>query len=625
VISPEGREAGYLEPGAVVGGRYEIERELGRGGHSVVYLARDSRADDGREEAVAIKLLVPPPALAHVARERMRREAVGGRELNHPNIVTLHDYLEDEGRSFLVMEYVAGSTLFERVRDEGPLSVADAVRLGLELADALGVAHEGGVLHRDVKPRNVLMDREGNAHLSDFGSARFGGQTTVTMTGGLVGTLAYAAPELMAGERGDARSDLYSLGLTLYYALTGELPERASRSLPPAPEEGGYQPRGVRPELPAALDVSIARATAAAPGNRFPTTHALADSLRAVALTPGSPVLDASEPKSELSPIDPGVPAACDVCGAVDPLALGTCPACAAADDPDSLVYLPAGAARVHRRGSEEWLLESLGAAVRPDDVRDAARGGRPIVSLSGEAAERTVGVLATRGVPAERVARRQAWSRVPLSFVTLVVVVLVSGLTAGLFAAPQMLPITPLFASLLALIAVRRAQTPIWLPRAGAEPELPPDARAGVREALARLPEGPARRLLRDIIRMASGLYGAGPEHGDADLAEALPELIRLSSDAALDLQQLDDSLRVLEERVASEESDVRWLDTASRAGRTRDALVQRLLETLAGLGRARVASVAAPTRLGELAHRLEADTRLRRDAWEEVEAALA
>jgi predicted Ser/Thr protein kinase len=617
VNSPEGREAGYLEPGAVVAGRYEIERELGRGGHSVVYLARDRM----RGEAVAIKLLVPPPALAHVARERMRREAAGGSELNHPNIVSLYDYVEDEGRSFLIMEYVDGTTLFERVRDQGPLSVADALRLGLELADGLGVAHEGGVLHRDVKPRNVLLDREGSARLSDFGSARFGGQTTMTMTGGLVGTLAYAPPELMGGERGDARSDLYSLGLTPYYALTGELPERASRSLPPAPDDCGYHFRGSRPELPAAVDAIIARATAAAPGNRFPTTRALGDALRAVPDAPGSPVIAAGDHV----PIDPGVPAACDVCGAVDPLALGTCPACAAADDPDSLVYIPSGAAPVQRRGVEEWLLESLGGAIRPSDVRDAARGERPIVSLSGRAAERTVGILAARGVMAERVLQREAWTRLPISFVAVLVLVLVSGLTAGLFVAPQMLPTTPLFASLLALIAVRRVRTPVWLPRAGAEPELPPEARAGVRETLARLPEGPARRLLRDIIRMASGLYGRASERADADLTAALPELIRLSSDAALDLQQLDESLVVLEERAMHDEADTRWLDTASTAGKARDALVQRLLETLEGLGRAGVASVPVHTRLGELAHQLETDTSLRREARMEVEAALA
>jgi predicted Ser/Thr protein kinase len=642
VSSSERGEIGYLEPGTVVDGRYEIERELGRGGHSVVYLARaslrasqpasqpdhdqsdDGQAGDGRV-AVAVKLLVPPPAMAHIARERMRREAAGGRELEHPNIVKLHDYVEDEGRSFLIMEYVDGPTLFERVREKGPLPAPDAARLGLELADALGLAHEGGVLHRDVKPRNVLMDRGGSARLSDFGSARFGGQTTVTMTGGLVGTLAYAAPELMAGERGDARSDLYSLGLTLYYALTGELPERASRSLPPPPAEGGYHPRGIRPELPAALDAIVARATAAEPGHRFPTTRALADALRAIPEAPGSPALADDDLTRELTPIDPGVPSACDVCGTVDPMALGTCPACAAADDPDALVYLPAGAAPAHRRGLEEWLLDSLGGAVRTADVRDAARGERPIVSLSGSAAERTVGVLAARGVTAERVSRAHAWRRLPLSFVALVVLVLVSGVTAGFFAAPQMLPLTPLFASLLALIAVRRAQAPIWLPRAGAEPELPPEVRAGVRETLSRLPDGPARRLLRDIIRMASGLYGGASEMDDADLTEVLPELLRLSSDAALDLQQLDDSLRVLEDRAASDESDVRWLDTASRAGRARDALVQRLLETLAGLGRARVASVAAPTRLGDLARRLDTDARLRQEAWQEVEAALA
>jgi predicted Ser/Thr protein kinase len=617
VSSHEGREAGYLAQGAVVAGRYEIERELGRGGHSVVYLARDAI----RGEAVAIKLLVPPPALAHVARERMRREARGGSELKHPNIVTLHDYLEDDGRSFLIMEFVDGTTLFERVRTEGPLPVPGAVTLALELADALGSAHEGGVLHRDVKPRNVLMDQGGGAHLSDFGSARFGGQTTVTMTGGLVGTLAYAAPELMAGERGDARSDIYSFGLTLYYALTGELPERPSRSLPPPPCEEGYHPRGVRPELPEALDGIVARATAAEPGHRFPTARALADSLRAVADAPSGGVNGAGD----LLPIDPGVTAVCDVCGSVDRLALGTCPACAAADDPDSLVYLAPGAEPAHRLGFEEWLNESLGGAVGAGDARDAARGERPIVSLSHQSAERTVGVLAARGVAAERVPLREAWRRLPGSFVALVALVLVTGLTAGLFAAPQMLPTTPLFASLLTLIALRRARTPIWLPDPGEEPTLPPAAQAHVRETLSRLPPGPARGLLRDISRMASGLYASASDLADEDLTEALPELMRLTSDAALDLQQLDDSLQVLEDRAASEEADTRWLDVASRAGRARDGLVQRLLETLAGLGRARVASVAAPTRLGELARQLETDAGLRREAGQEVEAALA
>ncbi len=248
MTQPAGEDATYVVPGTLLNERYEIQREIGRGGHSVVYLARDQllQGDDGssavtdgpRGTDVAVKLLVPPPALARVARERMRREAEAVRGLSHANIVTLHDYFEEAGRSFLVMEYVDGMTLFERVRTRGPLTEEEAVAVALDLASALREAHRRGVLHRDIKPRNVLMDRAGQVKLTDFGSARLDGQSTLTMTGGLVGTLAYAAPELMAGERGDARSDLYSLGLTLFFALSDGLPHRASRSLPPRAQPG---------------------------------------------------------------------------------------------------------------------------------------------------------------------------------------------------------------------------------------------------------------------------------------------------------------------------------------------------------------------------------------------------
>ncbi len=138
----------YLAKGTLLQDRYEILEEIGRGGYSVVYRARDRRI----ETDVAIKLLVPPPAAARLARERLRREVQAVRQLSHPGIVQVFDVAEDGPWGFVVMEYVAGPDLAIRVRDQGPLGAAAVARLGREVADALAVAHRGGILHRDVKP-----------------------------------------------------------------------------------------------------------------------------------------------------------------------------------------------------------------------------------------------------------------------------------------------------------------------------------------------------------------------------------------------------------------------------------------------------------------------------------------
>jgi len=157
----------YLTPGATIQGRWIIDRELGRGGYSVVYLAHDKALDT----EVAVKLLVPPPAAAKVARERMRREVQVVRGLSHENIVAVYDFVEDGAWSFIIMEYVAGPDLHVRVRERGPLSAEQAVRLGRDIAAALGTAHRHGILHRDVKPQNVLLDPDGRYRLTDFGPA----------------------------------------------------------------------------------------------------------------------------------------------------------------------------------------------------------------------------------------------------------------------------------------------------------------------------------------------------------------------------------------------------------------------------------------------------------------------
>jgi len=254
-------EPTYLATGTVLQDRYEIAGELGRGGCSVVYRARDRRVGSD----VAIKLLVPPPAAARLARERLRREVQAVRQLSLPNIVTVYDVADDGPWSFVVMEHVPGPDLAVRVRDRGPLDPDAAARLGRDVAAALHAAHRRGILHRDVKPQNILLDPDGRARLTDFGSARLAGMATVTQTGGLVGTLAYAAPEVVAGARGDARADCYGLGLTLYFALLGELPARATLRTGPVPEPDGYHPRGRRADIPVWLEDAVARATASDP------------------------------------------------------------------------------------------------------------------------------------------------------------------------------------------------------------------------------------------------------------------------------------------------------------------------------------------------------------------------
>jgi predicted Ser/Thr protein kinase len=614
VVTPAGEGATYVAPGTLLNGRYEIQREIGRGGHSVVYLAR--RQDAPQDADVAIKLLVPSPALANVARERMRREAETVRGLNHPSIVTLHEYFEEDGRSFLVMEYVDGTTLFERVRTRGPLTEEEAVSVASDLTSALREAHRRGVLHRDVKPRNVLLDRAGRAKLTDFGSARLDDQIALTMTGGLVGTLAYAAPELMAGERGDARSDLYSLGLTLYFALSGELPDRASRSLPPAPSPVGYSPRQARPELSTWLDGVVTRCTRADPGGRYPTAGALVEALLTARLAVETP-----EEASAALLVEAEAPAACDVCGTMDSLGLGACVACGESEADDALIYLTRPSKYAERRLIEEWIVGSLQGAVSRRGAREAAGGERPLIRLPREMADRAVRALTTRGVGAERVTAGRAWKRIPSAFGALVLLVLVSGMAAGLSTAPGMLVFTPLFAGLLTLVAVRNSTKPIWEPGEAPGLDLPAPAAREARETLARLEGGPARRLLRDITRLASGLHRREEYAGRDDFSGTLGELLVWSSRAASEIAQLDESLAVLDAH-ATEAPDPHMVEAAAGAGRARDSLVQRLLEAIAGLGRVRAARADAPLQLGPLTERLESEARLHADATREVQA---
>ena len=259
--------------GALVLGRYRLGRRLGSGGFGTVFAARDERLD----RLVAVKAV---PAHGPVP-ERAQREALAAARLDHPGIVAVFDAGEENGERFLISELVRGRTLAVLER-EGALSDRDVLRAGLSLADALGHAHARGVIHRDVKPQNVIVPDEPSraaAKLLDFGVAHLAGDEPLTRTGDVVGTLAYMAPEQAAGERVDERADLYSLALVLYEALAGTNPVRMPSPAATARRVGTVLPplRKARRDLPAELCAALDRALAPDPHARGTLADLAAD------------------------------------------------------------------------------------------------------------------------------------------------------------------------------------------------------------------------------------------------------------------------------------------------------------------------------------------------------------
>ena len=261
-------------------GRYAIERELARGGMATVYLARDVQ----REEPVAVKVMHPRLASA-LGTERFLREIEIAGTMAHPHIVPLYDSGNAGGVLYYIMPYVQGESLHERLEREKRLSLEDALRITHDVAAALGYAHGRGVLHRDVKPENILL-AGGHALVADFGLARAIGATgyhRLTQTGIIVGTAYYMSPEQLREDRDlDQRADIYSLGCMLYEMLTGgppytgpSLKEVVTRIIRwPVPSV-----RRLHPAVPPAVDEAISRALAKSAADRFPTMQEFAAAL----------------------------------------------------------------------------------------------------------------------------------------------------------------------------------------------------------------------------------------------------------------------------------------------------------------------------------------------------------
>ena len=264
----------------MIADRYELEELVGSGGMSTVYRAHDQQL----ERNVALKILHARYVDDAEYVERFRREARAVAQLSHPNIVTVIDRGEDDGRQYIVFELIDGENLKELVKRTGPLPVRRAVELALAVADGLAFAHEHGLVHRDVKPQNVLLSGDGEAKVTDFGIARsLDVEHGVTQTGTVLGTSNYLSPEQASGKPVTPATDVYSLGVVLYELLTGEVPFPGENFVAVAMRHVNEPPPRLlerRPDVSPRLAAAVERALAKDPARRFPSMRRFAAELR---------------------------------------------------------------------------------------------------------------------------------------------------------------------------------------------------------------------------------------------------------------------------------------------------------------------------------------------------------
>ncbi|MGE0028349.1 MAG: Stk1 family PASTA domain-containing Ser/Thr kinase [Thermoleophilia bacterium] len=274
-----------FEPGELIGGRYELGRQLGAGGMARVYLGHDRLLD--RE--VAVKVLAEPYASDPNFVERFRREASAAAGLNHPTIVAVYDRGEADGSYYIVMEYLAGPDLKQVIRSRAPLPPVEAIDATQQILAALGAAHRRDLVHRDVKPQNVLVAEDGHLKVTDFGIARAGAESDMTEAGSVIGTAQYLSPEQARGDEVTAASDTYAVGIVLYEMLTGRVPFDGGPPVAVAMKQISDEPvspRIVEPSVPRELEAVVMRSLAKRPSERYRTaeemSRALADARAAL-------------------------------------------------------------------------------------------------------------------------------------------------------------------------------------------------------------------------------------------------------------------------------------------------------------------------------------------------------
>jgi eukaryotic-like serine/threonine-protein kinase len=269
----------------ILAGRYRLVRLIDRGGMAEVWEGKDEILD----RPVAIKVLHPRLAGDDEFQERFRLEAVAAARLAHPNVVATFDTGIDGGVAYIVMELVAGRTLREVLRDEGALPIAKAVAIAAAVADALHYAHQAGIVHRDVKPGNILIGQDGRVKVTDFGIAKAASGRDLTQSGALLGTAKYLAPEQVSGQPQDGRSDVYGLGVVLYEMLRGKPPFTGDTDMAIAYQQAHAEPpklRPLRPDVSRRLEDVVLKAIAKSPDQRFATAAEMRTALLSVPFEP---------------------------------------------------------------------------------------------------------------------------------------------------------------------------------------------------------------------------------------------------------------------------------------------------------------------------------------------------
>jgi hypothetical protein len=573
-----------LPSGSIVADRYELTGELGRGDRSIVYSARDRQTGVD----IALKLLALSPATAHFARQRLRRESEIVRTLAHPGIVRPLELVDHGSWSLIAMELVAGRSLAAAVAADGPMHPDGVARLGVEIAEALSAAHRCGVVHHDLKPENVLLDAGGRARLADFGCARLEGQALLTLPEDPVALATYLPPEVVEGQIADPRSDVYSLGLVLYFALVGSVPKGQRPNLPPPPLAGGYHPRERRPDVPEWLDEIVARATRAEPGHRLETAERLGRALSQRSLESRG---DESGEGRALR--------VCVLCRRPGTLGRAVCPHCEDVDDApaEHLVLVVPARGREARENQLRLLSELTSIPARQLALRSAARGQRALVRVSAAHAEVLVKRLRGRGVEARALHMDRAWSALPQWSLALAATTLVAGVV-GAWAGFPLLLLASTIPSAAALLAGYT-----WMQREtllGHKSDVPPPAALvrAVSDAIPRLQVGQGRKLLIELLRIGRDLWlrlcaGEASDGARSELTAAL----LCGCDAASELARQDgilDALQLHGER--RNEPPPGLMESRALYHSARSRLVQGMLECAASLSRVRAQDMLEP-----------------------------